>query len=44
VQAAGRVIRGRGDEGVLHLMDQRFRQPALQRLLPRWWQVPGRRR
>lgn len=40
VQAAGRVIRTPSDEGVVHLMDDRFARPEVQRLLPRWWQ-PG---
>lgn len=39
VQAAGRVIRGPGDEGVVHLIDDRFGRPAVRRLLPAWWQV-----
>ena len=37
VQAAGRVIRTPSDEGVVHLLDDRFAQPEVQRLLPRWW-------
>ncbi|MEF7613834.1 ATP-dependent DNA helicase [Aquincola sp. MAHUQ-54] len=37
VQAAGRVIRTTSDEGVIHLIDDRFGRPAVQRLLPRWW-------
>ncbi|MCU9948699.1 ATP-dependent DNA helicase [Pseudomonas sp. PDM13] len=42
VQAAGRVIRTQGDRGVVHLMDERFAQPEIRRLLPTWWQVePG---
>ena len=40
VQAAGRVIRSPQDEGVVHLMDDRFAQPAVQALLPAWWVVP----
>jgi DNA excision repair protein ERCC-2 len=39
VQAAGRVIRTEHDEGVVHLMDDRYRRPEVRRLLPRWWQV-----
>ena len=39
VQAAGRVIRTQGDRGVVHLMDDRFAQPEIRRLLPAWWQV-----
>jgi len=37
VQAAGRVIRTTDDQGVVHLMDDRFAQPQVRRLLPRWW-------
>ena len=37
VQAAGRVIRSPGDEGVLVLMDDRFARPQVQALLPAWW-------
>lgn len=37
VQAAGRVIRGEGDTGVIHLIDDRFAQPGIRRLLPDWW-------
>ncbi|WP_417565429.1 helicase C-terminal domain-containing protein [Marinobacter sp.] len=36
-QAAGRVIRTPEDEGVIWLIDDRFLQPAIHRLLPRWW-------
>ena len=43
VQAAGRVIRTETDQGVVHLMDDRFARPQVLDLLPRWWQVPGRR-
>ncbi|MFT3858662.1 MAG: ATP-dependent DNA helicase [Aquabacterium sp.] len=39
VQAAGRVIRTVHDEGVVHLMDDRFARPDIQVLLPNWWQV-----
>ncbi|MDR6469996.1 ATP-dependent DNA helicase [Paraburkholderia graminis] len=39
VQAAGRVIRTERDEGVVHLIDDRYRRPEVRRLLPRWWQV-----
>jgi DNA excision repair protein ERCC-2 len=41
VQAAGRVIRTPHDEGVVHLMDERFARAELRALLPRWWQAPG---
>ena len=37
VQAAGRVIRTPSDEGVVHLLDDRFGRPEVQQLLPRWW-------
>lgn len=37
VQAAGRVIRGPSDEGVIHLLDDRFARPEVRRLLPSWW-------
>ncbi|HBX57589.1 MAG TPA: ATP-dependent DNA helicase, partial [Pseudomonas sp.] len=39
VQAAGRVIRTQQDQGVVYLIDDRFNQPAIRRLLPTWWQV-----
>ncbi|WP_437882999.1 ATP-dependent DNA helicase [Pseudomonas sp. LRF_L74] len=39
VQAAGRVIRTQQDNGVAYLMDDRFGQPAVRRLLPNWWKV-----
>jgi DNA excision repair protein ERCC-2 len=39
VQAAGRVIRGPLDRGVLYLIDDRFARAEVQRLLPAWWQV-----
>ncbi|MDB5958959.1 MAG: ATP-dependent helicase [Massilia sp.] len=37
VQAAGRVIRTDGDRGVVYLIDDRFAQPDVQALLPKWW-------
>jgi DNA excision repair protein ERCC-2 len=37
VQAAGRVIRGPDDEGVVVLMDERFGRPEVRRWLPPWW-------
>ncbi|TBO32801.1 ATP-dependent DNA helicase [Aquabacterium lacunae] len=40
VQAAGRVIRTPQDEGVLHLMDDRFAQARVQALWPGWWSAP----
>jgi len=36
-QAAGRVIRTPEDRGVIWLIDDRFLQPAVNSLLPRWW-------
>ena len=39
VQAAGRVIRTEHDAGVLYLIDDRYTQPHVQALLPRWWQL-----
>ncbi|MEP6502170.1 MAG: ATP-dependent DNA helicase [Betaproteobacteria bacterium] len=43
VQAAGRVIRTTTDEGVVFLIDDRFRRPEVRSLLPAWWRVtaPG---
>ncbi|MBD1551366.1 ATP-dependent DNA helicase [Pseudomonas typographi] len=37
VQAAGRVIRSEADRGVVVLIDDRFAEPRVQALLPRWW-------
>lgn len=37
VQAAGRVIRGQSDRGVLMLIDDRFAEPRVRQLLPSWW-------
>jgi DNA excision repair protein ERCC-2 len=42
VQAAGRVIRGPDDRGVVVLFDDRYGRPDVQRLLPAWWAVEGR--
>ena len=39
VQAAGRVIRTLSDQGVLHLIDDRFARPEVLRLLPTWWRI-----
>ena len=39
VQAAGRVIRTVKDQGVVYLIDDRFNQPAIRKLLPTWWHV-----
>lgn len=44
VQAAGRVIRTQTDRGVIYLMDDRFAQPNVLRLLPKWWKVERRRK
>ncbi len=41
VQAAGRVIRTPTDQGVVHLMDDRFGQKQVQGLLPAWWRLPA---
>ena len=40
VQAAGRVIRGPDDRGLLFLINDRFGRPEVRRLLPDWWR-PG---
>ncbi|TFH85759.1 ATP-dependent DNA helicase [Billgrantia azerbaijanica] len=37
VQAAGRVIRGPADRGVVVLMDDRFARAEVRRQLPAWW-------
>jgi len=42
VQAAGRVIRTTSDRGVLYLIDDRFAEGRVRRLLPRWWSEPQR--
>ncbi len=39
VQAAGRVIRTTTDRGVLYLIDDRFVETRVRRLLPGWWKV-----
>lgn len=39
VQAAGRVIRTPTDRGHVILVDDRFGQPEVLRLLPRWWRI-----
>jgi DNA excision repair protein ERCC-2 len=39
VQAAGRVIRTSTDRGVVHLIDDRFANPEVLCLLPRWWRI-----
>jgi DNA excision repair protein ERCC-2 len=37
IQAAGRVIRKTSDDGYVWLLDQRFEQQHIKRLLPEWW-------
>jgi len=37
VQAAGRVIRTETDQGVVHLIDDRFARGEVKTLLPVWW-------
>lgn len=46
VQAAGRVIRSEQDTGTVFLIDDRYRRPNVQALLPSWWDIgdSGRRR
>lgn len=39
VQAAGRVIRGIEDRGVVMLIDDRYGERKVQNLLPGWWQL-----
>lgn len=39
VQAAGRVIRTEQDQGVVFLMDDRYRRGEVRALLPRWWHI-----
>lgn len=39
VQAAGRVIRTKDDRGVIHLIDDRYVQPEVRELLPKWWAI-----
>ena len=43
VQAAGRVIRSDTDRGVIYLIDDRYAQPRVQALLPRWWRIGHQR-
>lgn len=38
IQAAGRVIRGDQDRGVLLLIDERFAEPRVRQMFPNWWQ------
>jgi DNA excision repair protein ERCC-2 len=44
VQAAGRVIRTQLDQGIVYLIDDRFTQPNVLRLLPSWWKVERQKR
>ncbi len=39
IQAAGRVIRTKTDNGYLWLLDQRFQQKSVSALLPDWWHI-----
>ena len=39
VQAAGRVIRTTTDQGCVYLLDDRFANHKVRRLLPNWWQI-----
>jgi DNA excision repair protein ERCC-2 len=39
VQAAGRVIRTTNDNGVIHLIDDRYIDPNIISLLPKWWSI-----
>ena len=39
VQAAGRVIRTTGDTGVVHLIDDRYTDPNIVSLFPKWWSI-----
>ncbi len=39
VQAAGRVIRTPSDYGVLYLIDDRYADSKVLKLLPRWWRL-----
>jgi DNA excision repair protein ERCC-2 len=41
VQAAGRVIRTEQDQGVVFLIDDRYRRAAVRTLLPKWWALDG---
>lgn len=37
VQAAGRVIRTTKDKGIIYLMDDRYSDYKIKKLLPKWW-------
>lgn len=42
IQAAGRVIRGDQDRGVLLLIDERFAETRVQQMFPKWWQIASK--
>jgi len=42
IQAAGRVIRGPQDRGVVHLIDDRFARQDVCEVLPAWWRLDER--
>jgi len=42
VQAAGRVIRTTEDQGVVHLLDDRYGRSDVRGLLPGWWEAAQR--
>ena len=37
IQAAGRVIRTTEDKGIIYLMDDRYSDYKIKKLLPKWW-------
>ena len=39
IQAAGRVIRTTQDTGIIYLMDDRYNDFKIKKLLPKWWLV-----
>lgn len=39
IQAAGRVIRTTKDKGYVWLLDERFAQSEIKKLLPDWWEI-----
>lgn len=41
IQAAGRVIRTKDDQGYLWLLDDRYQDAFIQSLLPEWWNTQG---
>lgn len=38
IQAAGRLIRTPQDRGLIELIDDRYQNPAIRALLPKWWE------